>query len=133
MKLKSCEIICRDHPVRRGKYSIDPIPFLRGEEDCGMGEFPMRADIFIDRTEGGTVGISVVRDGLSSGAGQKYATVEEARSVLVKFGLHPEQIDRQLQSLSKAPTNFLLRFPAAEIADDVLRSLHFWAAAFRAA
>ena len=93
----------------------------------------MRADIFIDKTDGGTVGISVIREGLSSGAGQKFETIEKARLVLVKFGIDSALIDRQLQLLTKAPANFLLRFPAAEIADDILLALGFTAAAFQAA
>jgi hypothetical protein len=93
----------------------------------------MKADIFIDKTEGGSIEISVVRDGLSSGAARKYDTVEKARSVLVTFGFDLELIDRQLQFLSKVPPSFLLRFPSAEIADDILRSLGFTAAAFHAA
>ncbi len=92
----------------------------------------MRADIFIDKTEGGGIEISVVRDGLSSGAAHKYETVEKARSVLVTFGLDPELIDRQLRILSKVPPSFLLRFPATDIGDDTLRSLGFTAAAFQA-
>jgi hypothetical protein len=92
----------------------------------------MTADIFIDKTAGGVVEISVVRNGLSAGAGHKYETVEKARSVLLTFGLDLELIDRQLRSLSRVPPSFLLRFPAAEIADDILRSSGFTAAAFHA-
>jgi hypothetical protein len=62
----------------------------------------------------------------------RYDTVEKARAVLVKFGLAPELIDRQLRTLSKVPPSFLLRFPEAEITDEVLRSLEFTAAAFQA-
>jgi len=93
----------------------------------------MRADIFIDKTEGGGVEVSVVREGLTSGVAHKYDTVEKARSVLVAFGLDTQLIDHQIRSLSRVPPSFLLRFPSAEIADDVLRSLDFWAAAFQAA
>ena len=93
----------------------------------------MRADIFIDKTEGGSIEISVVRDGLSSGAAHKYDTIEKARSVLIKFGLDPILIDHHLRSLFRVPPSFLLRFPSAEIADDILRSLEFTAAAFHAA
>lgn len=93
----------------------------------------MTADIFIDKTEGGGVEISVVKSGLSSGAAHKYDTLEKARAVLITFGLDAELIDRQLRILSKVPPSFLLRFPAAEISDDVLRSLGFTAAAFQAA
>ena len=88
-----------------------------------MGENPMRADVFIDKTEGEAVEISVVKHGLSFGAAHKYDTVEKARSVLVTFGLDPELIDRHLRALSKMPPSFLLRFRATEIAGDVLRSL----------
>lgn len=90
----------------------------------------MTPDVFIDKTAGGAVEISVVRNGLSSGAGRKYDTVEKARSVLLTFGLDLELIDRRLRSLSNVPPSFLFRFPAAEIADDILRSLGFTAAAF---
>lgn len=96
-----------------------------------VGEF-MRADIFIDRTEGGNVEISVVRDGLSSGVAHKYDTAEKARLVLVKFGIDPILIDHHLRLLSRVPPSFLIRFPVAEIADDILRSLGFRAAAFQA-
>jgi len=93
----------------------------------------MRADIFIDKTAGGGVEVSVVKHGLSSGDAHKYHTFDKARAVLVTLGFDVELIDRQLTTLSKAPPGFLLRFPAAEIADEVLRSLGFTAAAFRTA
>jgi len=93
----------------------------------------MRADIFIDKTAGGGIEVSVVKHGLSSGAAHKYHTVDKARAVLVALGFDVELIDRQLRTLSQAPPGFLLKFPAAEIADEVLRSLGFTAAAFRTA
>jgi hypothetical protein len=93
----------------------------------------MRADVFIDKTEGDAVEITVVKHGLSCGAAHRYDTVEKARAVLVKFGFDPELIDHQLRNLSKVPPSFLLRFPEAEIADEVLRSLEFAAAVFQAA
>ena len=71
----------------------------------------MRADVFIDRTEGGAVEISAVKHGLSSGAAHKYDTVEKARAVLVSFGFDADLIDRQLRTLSKMPPSLLLRFP----------------------
>jgi hypothetical protein len=92
----------------------------------------MRADVFIDRTEGDGVEISVVKQGLSSGAAHRYETVDRARAVLVTFGFDPALIDRQLSNLAKVPPSFLLRFPEAEIADEVLRSLEFTAAVFQA-
>jgi hypothetical protein len=92
----------------------------------------MRADVFIDRTEGDGVEISVVKYGLSSGAAHRYDTVEKARAVLVKLRFDPELVDRQLRNLSKVPPSFLLRFPEAEIADEVLQSLDFTAAVFQA-
>jgi hypothetical protein len=49
----------------------------------------------------------------------------------IKFGLDPELVDRQLRTLSKVPPSFLLRFPEAQIADEILRSLEFTAADFR--
>lgn len=49
----------------------------------------------------------------------------------VKFGLAPELIDRQLRALSKVRPSILLRFPEAEIAEEVLRSLKFTAAVFQ--
>jgi hypothetical protein len=93
----------------------------------------MRADVFISKTEGDGVEISVVKHGLSSGAAHRYDTAEKARAVLVKFGFAPELTDRQLRTLSKLPPSILLRFPEAEIADEVLRSLEFTAAVFQAA
>jgi hypothetical protein len=93
----------------------------------------MRADVFIDKTEGDHVEISVVKHGLSSGPAHKYDTFEKAREVLVQFGFDQEMIDRQLKTLSKAPPSFLLKFPTVEIAEEVLRSLDFKAAVFQAA
>ena len=93
----------------------------------------MKADIYIDKTEGGGVEISVVKHGLSSGAAHKYDTIDKGRAVLVKFGLDADLIDHKLGTLSKTPPGFLLRFPAVEIGNDVLRSLGFTAAAFQAA
>jgi len=37
----------------------------------------MRAEVFIDQSEGGVAEISVVRHGLSSGAARKYRTVDD--------------------------------------------------------
>ena len=93
----------------------------------------MRKDVFIDKTEGDGLEISVVKRGLSSGAAHRYDTAEKAKAVLVKFGLAPQLIDRQLRTLSNVPPSFLLRFPETEIADEVLRSLEFTAAVFQAA
>ena len=75
----------------------------------------------------------MVKHGLSSGAAHRYDTVEKARAVLFKFGFDAEVIDHQLRTLSKVPPSFLLRFPTAEIADEVLRSLELTAAVFQAA
>ena len=75
-----------------------------------VGEF-VRADIFIDKTEGGSIEISVVRHGLSSGAAHKYDTIEKARSVLIKFGLDPILIDHHLRSLSRVPPSFFAQVP----------------------
>jgi hypothetical protein len=80
----------------------------------------MRADVFIDKTEGGGVEISVVKDGLSLGAAHRYDTAEKARAGLVKFGFDPRLIDHPLRTLSKVPPSFLLTFPVAEKADEVL-------------
>jgi hypothetical protein len=93
----------------------------------------MRAEVFIDRSEGGVAEICVVRHGLSSGAARKYRTVEEALTVLLVFGFDITLVDRQLAALSEMSPHLLLRFPVADIADDVLRSLGFMAAAFQSA
>ena len=93
----------------------------------------MRAEVFIDQSEGGVAEISVVKDGLSSGAARKYRSVEEAMAVLLVFGFDRGLIDRQLVTLSEMSPHVLLRFPVADIADDVLRSFGFTAAAFQSA
>jgi len=93
----------------------------------------MRAEVFIDQSEGGVAEISVVKDGLSSGAGRKYRSVEEAMAVLLVFGFDRGLVDRQLAALSEMSPHVLLRFPVADIADDVLRSFGFMAAAFQSA
>jgi hypothetical protein len=88
----------------------------------------MRADVFIDQSEGGVAEPSVVRLGLSPGTARKYRTVEEAMTVLLVFGFDRGLVDRQLGALSEMSPHVLLRFPVADIADDVLRSLGFMAA-----
>ncbi|SRR6266478_6907785 len=93
----------------------------------------MRAQVFITQSEGGFVEVSVVRHGLSSGAAHKYGAVERAKAVLLAFGFDSGLVDRRLGSLSEMPPSALLRFPVAEIPDDVLTSLGFTAAAFTAA
>ena len=93
----------------------------------------MRADVFIDQSEGEVAEISVVRHGLSSGTARKYRTVEEAMTVLLVFGFDRGLVDRQLGALSEMSPHVLLRFPVADIADDVLRSLGFMAVAFHSA
>ena len=93
----------------------------------------MRAEVFIDQSEGGVAEISVVRHGLSSGAARKYRTVEEAMRVLLVFGFDRGLVNRQLAALSEMSPHVLLRFPVVDIADDVLRSLGFRAAAFHSA
>ena len=85
----------------------------------------MRAQVFIDHTEGGLVEVSVVKHGLSSGAGHRYNAVGEAKAVLLAFGFDAGLVDHQLGVLSGMPPSVLLRFPVAEIADDVLRSFRF--------
>jgi hypothetical protein len=91
----------------------------------------MRAQVFIDHTTGGLVEVSVVRHGLSSGAGHKYHEIGKAKAVLLAFGFDAGLVDRQLATLSETPPCVLLRFPVAEITDDVLRSFGFDAAAFQ--
>ena len=93
----------------------------------------MRAEVFIDQSESGVAGISVVRHGLSSGAARKYRTVEEAMTVLLVFGFDRGLVDRQLAALSETSPHAPLRLPVADIADDVLRSFGFRAAAFHCA
>ena len=93
----------------------------------------MQAEVFITQTEGGFVEISVVKSGLSSGAANKYETVEKAKAVLLAFGFDSALVDRQLRSVLETPPHALLRLPVAEIPDDVLTSLGFTAAAFTAA
>ncbi len=53
----------------------------------------MRAQVFIDQTEGGFVEVSVVKHGLCSGAGHKYNAVGEAKAVLLAFGFDAGLVD----------------------------------------
>lgn len=55
------------------------------------------------------------------------------REVLLAFGIDIATVDRQLEIVSRAPASVLVRFPTVEIADEVLGSLGFKAAAFMAA
>ena len=112
-----------------GTYRFLTLPPL----DCGSEGNFVRAEVFIDQSQGGVAEISVVRHGLSSGTARKYRTVEEAMTVLLVFGFDRGLVDRQLGALSEMSPHVLLRFPVADIADDVLRSLGFMAAAFHSA
>jgi hypothetical protein len=93
----------------------------------------MTADVFMSRTASGGVDLSVVKHGLSSGAARKYDSQQKARSVLLAFGIDVGMVDRQLEILSDMPSSVLVRFPTLDIADDILGSLGFKAAAFMAA
>ena len=93
----------------------------------------MRAQVFIHHTEGGFVEVSVVKQGLSSGAGHKYNAVGEAKAVLLAFGFDAGLVDHQLGVLAETAPCVLLRFPVVDIANDVLRSFGFTAAIFQAA
>ena len=93
----------------------------------------MTADIFINRTEGGGVEVSVIKRGLSSGPAQKYNAVEQAQAVLVAFGFDVELVNRQLNTLADMPPSTLLKFPETEIDTKTLRTMGFAAAAFQAA
>src|SRR5258708_33093249 len=92
----------------------------------------MRAQVFIDQTEGGFVEVSVVKHGLSSGAGHRYNVVGEAKAVLLAFGFDAGLVDHQLAVLAETAPCVLLRFPVAGIADDVLTSFGFTAAIIQA-
>jgi hypothetical protein len=96
-----------------------------------FGGESMRAQVFIDHTTGGLVEVSVVKHGLSSGVGHKYHAIGKAKAVLLAFGFDAGLVDCQLEALSVTPPSVLLQFPVAEIADDVLRSFGFDAAAFQ--
>jgi hypothetical protein len=93
----------------------------------------MKAQVFIARSEGGIVEVSVVRKGLSSGPGRKYKAIESVKDVLLEFGFDPAMIERELSNLSTTPPSVLLKFPETEIPDDALASLGFAGAAFTAA
>jgi hypothetical protein len=71
-----------------------------------------------------------VRFGLHTVVGHKYHAIGKAKAVLLAFGFDAGLVDCQLEALSVTPPSVLLRFPVAEIADDVLRSFGFKAAAF---
>jgi predicted PhzF superfamily epimerase YddE/YHI9 len=97
------------------------------------GTIFMRADVFISQTESGGVEISVVKHGMSSGAARKYDTSPKAKEVLLAFGIDAVTVERQLQILLTTPPNVLVRLPTVEIADDILGSVGFKAAAFMGA
>ena len=90
----------------------------------------MTAEVFVDHTSGGLVEVSVVMRGLSAGIGRKYHAIGKAKAVLLAFGFDSGLVDCQLARLSETPPSVLLRFPMAEIGDEVLRSFGFKAAAF---
>ncbi len=93
----------------------------------------MKAQVFVAKSEGGFVEVSVTKDGLSSGAAHKYETAEKAAKVLLAFGFDRELVDRQLRSLAETPPNVLVKLPVIEITEEVLSAHEFTAAAFKAA
>jgi hypothetical protein len=116
--------------LRHTVFSVFP---TAGDYRILVMDINMRAHIFISQTEGGGIDITAVKHGLSFGAARKYDAVEKAKAVLLTLGFDPALVDHQLRILSQKPTSVLVRFPVAEIADDVLGSLGFKAAAFMAA
>ena len=93
----------------------------------------MRADVFISQTESGGRRDFRGHTRPSSGAARKYHTSQKAREVLLAFRIDAATVDLQLGVLSKKPPSVSVRFPTAEIVDDLLGSLGFKAAAFMAA
>ena len=90
----------------------------------------MKAQVFIDQTEGGFVEVYIVKQGLSAGARNRYDAMGKAKAVLLAFGFDAGLVHRKLTAVSETPPSVLLRFPVLEIADDVLGSFGFKAAAF---
>lgn len=88
----------------------------------------MQAEVLIDRTKDGVIEISVLRQGMSSGAVQRYNSVDEAKGALTALGFAEGLVDGQLEALWQAPVGGLLRFPVADLPDDILWSLGFRAA-----
>jgi hypothetical protein len=73
----------------------------------------MRALVFIDQTEGGFVEVSVVKQGLSSGAAHKYDAIGKAKAVLLAFGFDAGLVACKLKAVSETPPSVLLQFPVA--------------------
>jgi hypothetical protein len=85
----------------------------------------MRAEVLIDHTKDGVIEISVLRQGMSFGAVQRYNSADEAKAALTALGFAEGLVNTQLKALWQAPVGGLLRFPVTEVPDDILRSLGF--------
>jgi Holliday junction resolvasome RuvABC DNA-binding subunit len=85
----------------------------------------MRAEVLVDHTKDGVIEISVLRQGMSSGAVQRYNSADEAKAALAALGFAEELVNSQLKALWQAPVGGLLRFPVSDVPDDILRSLGF--------
>jgi hypothetical protein len=71
----------------------------------------MRAQVFIDQTEGGFVEVSVVKHGLSSGAGHKYNAVGEEKRYFWHSDLTRGWLIINSESLQRCPQAHCLGFP----------------------
>jgi hypothetical protein len=85
----------------------------------------MRAEVLIDRTKDGVIEISVLRQGMSSGAVQRYNSADDAKAALTALGFVEGLVNTQLKALWQAPVGGLLRFPVTQVPDDILPSLGF--------
>jgi len=71
----------------------------------------MRAQVFIHHTEGGCVEVSVVKHGLSSGAGHKYNAFGEAKAIFWHSDLTRGWLIINSESLQRCPQAHCLAFP----------------------
>ncbi len=85
----------------------------------------MLVKVDINKLNSGRVQIAVFRPEQSAGPVQTYASPNEAKTVLLAFGLPGVEIDEQLEILSEIGPQELLHFGKREIADDVLHTHGF--------
>lgn len=83
--------------------------------------------IGINKLNSGRIQIAVFRDAPNQMTGpvQTYPSAENARKVLLAFGIPSAEIDRNFQALSEIGPKGVLNFTPLEVADEILAAQGF--------
>ena len=80
----------------------------------------MTIDVLINRLPSGRTQICVAKPGANPNPVQTYGSFEEARCVLLAFGINENHVSQRLDRLSEIEPHELLKFESQEVARETL-------------